>query len=221
MPFLRIAEETFLRLRYDRKTERYRRAIELARLVLLRYHPDLTHGSHHALALLFDMNQIWERFVHQRLLRSSLRHSYRIHYQASAAFWETKKIRPDLYLERRETSLNGLPNLILDAKWKAMKSPLPDDSDLKQMYAYHYFFNASRSVLIYPQTDARLIGIQGKFKDAAKNTPFECQTYFLPVLAGDRLNPDLVSELAVRLQKQEPLGAFNPLSFFLPADFPT
>lgn len=59
----RITADTFDRLRFDRNTERYCRALQLARLIILNYSPDLRGGHEHIIAILFDMNKLFERFI--------------------------------------------------------------------------------------------------------------------------------------------------------------
>jgi 5-methylcytosine-specific restriction enzyme subunit McrC len=50
-------------LQMDRTTERYRKAIQLVRFIILTYSPDLRSGSEHVIAILFDMNRVFERFI--------------------------------------------------------------------------------------------------------------------------------------------------------------
>ncbi|MXV14409.1 hypothetical protein GS398_03800 [Pedobacter sp. HMF7056] len=60
---IRVTECTFSLLRTDRKIARYAPALKIARLLLLNYHPDVAGGRNHVLALLFDMNRVWEACV--------------------------------------------------------------------------------------------------------------------------------------------------------------
>jgi 5-methylcytosine-specific restriction enzyme subunit McrC len=47
-----IIPQTFERLAFGRNTERSRRAIQLARLIILNYSPDLHGGREHVIAIL-------------------------------------------------------------------------------------------------------------------------------------------------------------------------
>ena len=55
------------RLAFDRNTERYRPAVALARLIILNYQPDVRRGGHDVLAILFDMNELFEKYILRQL----------------------------------------------------------------------------------------------------------------------------------------------------------
>src|SRR5690606_29319594 len=60
---IKINEGLFEKICFDRKTQDYQSAIDIAKIILLNYHPDLNTGNNRLLALMFDMNMLWERFV--------------------------------------------------------------------------------------------------------------------------------------------------------------
>lgn len=143
-----ITEETFLRLRYDRRTEVYRPGIQIARLLLLNYHPDLQAGRQDVLALLFNMNRLWEGFLLQSLRRylpAEYRASGKI---ADGKYWEGEMkatLVPDIVIYQDEKPVG-----ILDAKWKRPKNKRPSPSDLQQLFTYAGHFEVERVALVYP-----------------------------------------------------------------------
>lgn len=149
MPDLKVTESTFDRLIYNRKTEHYKEAMKIAELLLLNYHPDVKKGRKNVLALMFDMNLLWEKFV----LKSLRKHgqSYKqIKDQTRKPFWKPEKgnrssIVPDIFL----TDSSG-KNVVLDTKWKNLYGKNPSPEDLRQMFAYSKYFNARKVALIYP-----------------------------------------------------------------------
>ena len=98
-----VTDQTFERLPFTRNTERYRRALQLARLILLNYCPDICGGRENVLAILFDMNALFERFVYAQLKREEAKQSLpKVSFKAQVRrrFWTAegmqKTIRPDI-----------------------------------------------------------------------------------------------------------------------------
>ncbi len=168
-----INEDIFTRLVFDRKTDGYRDAMALAELILFNNMPDRPTGKKDTLALLFDMNRLWEKFVFVTLHRYLDQRLYSVKDQVCRLFWNTRKIRPDIVI-------NGpIGVVILDTKWKRPAAS-PSDDDLHQMYVYFRYFNASKVALIYPSPAGMPPppGITGLFYDGT-NTP--CSSINLPV----------------------------------------
>jgi len=147
-----IFNPTFERLIYDRKTIRYKEAIEIAAMLLLNYRPDIISGKNHVLAILFDMNDLWEEYILRQLLRYKPKNLI-IKPQNSQPFWKSKtsnyykSIRPDIVI------ITTKETIILDTKWKIPDNNIPDDNDIKQMFVYNEYWNGNQSFLVYPRHD--------------------------------------------------------------------
>lgn len=74
-----VSAALFEKLTFDRKTEDYRKAVELSKMILLNYMPNLEYNKrNHVLALMFDMNKLWEEYVYIELKRK-LGADYMVH----------------------------------------------------------------------------------------------------------------------------------------------
>lgn len=173
MPHRKITESIFDKLVFNRKSMGYMKAIEIARLILLHYHPDLSKGRDDVLALMFDMNLLWEQFVLVSLRKNKL---FNVRGQHSRYFWkpeggQRRSIRPDITVSTKDG------NYVLDTKWKLVADK-PSMEDIRQMYAYHHYFEANKVALLYPG-DARYV--TGKFVDIKGQnqlTELECGLLF-------------------------------------------
>jgi len=199
----RITADTFARLRLDRNTQRYHAALQLARLIILNYSPDLRGGREHVLAILFDMNRLFERYILVQLRRTQAKHpipNLTIEGQRSARFWGSKHIRPDIVIT---VGTGASPErIILDTKWKVPKDDRPSDEDLKQMYAYNLHLGAARSILLYPRADAAQTEIAEPFALGASPLAAHhhtCATHFTGLFEGDTLRKDVGISLLMHL----------------------
>lgn len=148
MPDLKVSERLFARIKMTRKTTDYEPALKIAQLLLLNYHPDLQGGHQHVLALLFNMNRLWERFLYISL-HKACPSGWSIDAQDRRDFWkqgsDTTTIRPDLVL----SPPSGAP-AIIDTKWKDIGQGKPSASDLQQLFAYLMYYRAAQVALVYP-----------------------------------------------------------------------
>lgn len=156
----------FEKIEYNRKTEPYKKAIEIARLILLNYHPDVSKGNNNVLALMFDMNALWEHFVYVSLKRHNP-NNFEIKAQAKKYFWkresgQAKRMIPDIVVKKS----NGA-YVVLDTKWKNIGDLNPSDADLRQMYTYSKFHNNAQTGLIYPGNEQ--LPVLGNFYDENNN----------------------------------------------------
>ncbi len=134
----------FDRLRLGRRTAAYKPALQLARLIILDFSPDLRSGREPVLSILFDMERLWEKFMF-RLLLKHCPTPWSVVPQDELPFWEKRGIRPDVVLNGPE----GL-RIIADTKWKVPDDDEPSMSDLQQMFAYNIRFVSERGSLLYP-----------------------------------------------------------------------
>jgi 5-methylcytosine-specific restriction enzyme subunit McrC len=151
---INVTDSTFTNLTYDRKTEGYRRAVDIAKMILLNYSPDIQSGKDNLLSLLFDMNDIFERFIFHRMKK--VEHLYehknlRVKPQQSKKFWNSKTIRPDIVIEYFDKEESLEKKVIVDTKWKVVNPKYPSDNDLKQIYTYNLHFGAAHGYLLYPK----------------------------------------------------------------------
>ncbi|MCH5719880.1 McrC family protein [Niabella hibiscisoli] len=150
MPDIKVNPAMFEKLVFNRKNQSYQKVINIAKHILLQYHPDVSRGRNHVLALMFDMNTLWEKFVYSSLRRYKPE-GITVAEQVSASFWKphgghSQKMRPDIVINKgHETGC-----IVLDTKWKNLGGRRPSPEDLRQMYAYHEFFGAKKVALVYP-----------------------------------------------------------------------
>ena len=131
---------------FTRLNEHYRPALRLARLVLENLTLQDTIGETQASSFMLDMNQLFERFVTERLRRAlrgrlAVKDQHRDHLDEERGV----RIRPDLLF-----GPEGSPRFVADIKYK-----LTDDSasgsnaDLYQLLAYTTALDLPEGVLIY------------------------------------------------------------------------
>jgi 5-methylcytosine-specific restriction enzyme subunit McrC len=168
-----ITEKWFDNLKFDRNTERYRQAVNLAKLIILKYSPDLKGGNENVLAIMFDMNILYENYVFRKLKALQLDPNIpilKVREQNRTPFWETRGLRADIVVETKDK------HLVIDTKWKVLKDSKPSDADLKQMFVYNLHYDTDLSILLYPNT-----GIDTAEKKPFRNEKFKdlnCQVAF-------------------------------------------
>ncbi len=133
----------------SRKSQDYSEALQIAKMIILNYSPDIKGGSENMIAILFNMNTLWEEYIFRMLLKTE-QVKYIIRKQRPLKFWEDKTIRPDIVIFDSETK-KAL--YIIDTKWKVIDYLEPSDADLKQMYVYNQYWDVEKSLLLYPQIE--------------------------------------------------------------------
>lgn len=203
---IEVTDRTFSRIPYTRNTERYRRALQLARLIILNYSPDVCGGREDVLAILFDMNSLFERFVYVQLKRAEAKqvlHRISFKAQVSRRFWSAdgmqKSIRPDIIAQIGTGP--DYEQVVMDTKWKIPGDGKPGDADLRQIHAYNVQFGARRSFLLYPRVGTKA-DVRGSFSQGEALPPsfdHNCGMVFLELFDGDKLRRDLGKDLVSML----------------------
>lgn len=187
---IKVTLSHFNQISLDRKTQPYKKAIEIARLLLLNYRPDIASGREDLLAIMFDMNALWEEYVFV-LLKRYMQHEWKVMAQQRKFFWERKSIRPDIILTAKS---DEQIRIVIDTKWKTVEDSQPADADLKQMYVYNHHWKARQSILLYPKTKSQK-DIRGSFRLPMEEQRHSCMLAFVDVLELDHLNTRLAEEI--------------------------
>jgi 5-methylcytosine-specific restriction enzyme subunit McrC len=169
-----VNKSSFDKVNLNRKTETYSEAINIARMLILNYSPDISRGQDDMLAILFDMNLLWEKYIYKRLKQGESGR-YRVNYQEGKRFWNHRLIRPDLVIRKDKETI------ILDTKWRLAEANNPSDDELKQMYAYNMYWDARKAILLYPKTGDKKEEDFGKFYKGI-NGEHLCKVGFVDVL---------------------------------------
>lgn len=156
MPDIKVTDATFNKLSFTRKNIAYRKAIDIARILLLQFHPDVSKGRNNVLALMFDMNILWEQFVFVSLRKHM--EPGAVTAQTTKFFWKPEsgrrsKIKPDIVID-----LDHQEFIVLDTKWKNLNGFNPSPEDLRQLYVYHEYYKAKKVALIYPGRITQKLG---------------------------------------------------------------
>lgn len=167
MPEIKVNNATFDKIIYTRKNLHYKNAIAISKLLLLKYHPDISRGENDVLALMFDMNLLWEEFVYATLRKKKAKGTV-VLTQKPKYFWKPEKgrrstIKPDIWIR------SNTQNVILDTKWKNLNGYNPSPEDLRQMYVYHEYYQADKVVLVYPYPGEENVVKGGRYSDIENN----------------------------------------------------
>lgn len=187
-----VNKRDFEQLKLHRQTQRYATALDIARLLILNYTPDISHGKNHVLAILFDMNLLWEEFIYRQLKKQQSEH-FQVSRQQQKPFWQRRYLRPDILLKMKDK------NVVIDTKWKVLKRVSPSMEDLRQMYVYSQYFGAEKSILIYPQVHDLEDLAATAFTEKVDGKTYFCQVNFVDVLENGALNRNIGEQLLAKL----------------------
>jgi 5-methylcytosine-specific restriction enzyme subunit McrC len=178
-----ITASHFKQIVESRKTEAYKQALQIAKMLILNYSPDIKQGREDMIAILFDMNRLWEEFVFRVLSNNLDGKRYRLSFQNKRDFWDNKTIRPDIYMEVLDDS-NVVKGYIIDTKWKIVADHSPSDEDLRQIFAYNAHWDCENSLLLYPSSVPMHRHSTGKYHFQFNGKTHHCSLGFIWVNGG-------------------------------------
>lgn len=183
-----VTEKDFDQLKLHHQTQRYATALDIARLLILNYAPDISSGKNHVLAILFDMNLLWEEYIY-RQLKKVQNEGFQVSRQQQKPFWQRRYLRPDILVKSTDR------NMVIDTKWKVLKKVAPSMEDLRQMYVYNQYFSAEKSVLIYPKVHDLEDLAATPFSQKVDGKTYFCQVNFVDILENGKLNRNIGKQL--------------------------
>jgi 5-methylcytosine-specific restriction enzyme subunit McrC len=163
-----VSAERVDSLPFDRTNQRWQPVFRRCADFLRSLHPNVTAGGAHALALMFDMNKVFEGYVTWRF-RQSFR-GCQIRVQGPRFFLAKNQARQDVFQMRPDIAVmqDGKVRLIADAKWKVLS---PEErrlgisqSDMYQLAAYARRYACDRMMLVYPAMDTIPAGLRDSFR---------------------------------------------------------
>ncbi len=172
MENIKVNTKTFENIYFDRKTKHYENAINIAKLILLNFSPDIVSGTNHVLAILFNMNDLWEQYVLVKLKKYARKHNLKVYGQTVKRFWNHRLLKPDILLEKDDEKF------IIDTKWKNVRNKEVSMEDLRQIFAYNEFWNAKKGMLLYPDIND-IPDFEGEYKNKKDN--HACKIGFIKV----------------------------------------
>ncbi len=198
-------EKDFENIKFNRMTKHYQEAIAIAELIICNYQADLASGHYDIIAMLFDMNLLFESYIAQSLKKALKNDEHlKVRTQVTKYFWKakgkrTRCLKPDIIIK----NTNNDNCYVLDAKWKA-KSNNPTSDDLRQMYAYSIQFDASNSFLLYPKVSEDDEIIEGLFnKKDSFISDKSCSVIPLEVIDKNGLNNKMLDGLISLINNKE------------------
>ena len=163
-------------VRLDRTNVAFHRLHALARLILEGDWQSTTSGDQEGFALLFAMNDLFEKYVGRCMQVALVSKSVCIQRNDRHALEEGGRgifgLQPDIVVDG---------DIVIDTKWKRLERDKRNlgvaESDVYQMLAYARAYRASRLVLLYPWHEELVeVGVCRRWRVAGSSTTFDVAT---------------------------------------------
>ncbi|CAG0947709.1 McrC family protein [Geobacter sp.] len=143
-------------LQVSRQHFRYELLINMARLILQSTSPETGGDGRQVYSLMFDMNEVFERFVAAEMKTALAGTKLAVIAQLGGRSLLTQRgkprfhLRPDIGVYRRDELV-----CLIDTKWKRLDLNKPhagvSQADIYQMYAYGKEYGSALTVILYPR----------------------------------------------------------------------
>ena len=163
-------QDTIKQWSSHRMNQHYQPVIELCKIFLQQHSFTSYSGKHIALALLFDMNKLFEAYA-TRHIKKHYGRNYIITAQDSRynLIEEPKsyRMKPDIVMAHKH---HPQKKIIIDVKWKNLHNTLdnkPSIHDLYQLYAYAKKYHSAELALLYPASHSDITQPIRKYDEAS------------------------------------------------------
>ncbi len=200
-----ITIQSFEKISLDRKTRPYRKALDLARIIIENFSPGIQKGNENMIALLFNMDKLWEEYVYQSLKNKSTELNFKVKRECKFLF-ETGgyNLQPDIIIEKNNEQF------IIDAKWKIPTHTKVSIQDLRQIYAYNRFWKSEKGMLLYPGkkndkqfftfNDQDIVYFDPNEPNNLNSNSCKCAIAKLNILDNDRLSDSIALQILAFLE---------------------
>ena len=146
---------------FDRLTKRYKPIFDQCRYFLEGFFPDVTTGNKDCLALLFDMNRLFEEYVGSQLRKEARTQGLRIREQGPREYFARLEnsgekvfgMKPDFSFIKRRNQIV----MIADTKWKILdegeRNLAIPQTDMYQIGSYASRYGVTFLALLYPMQE--------------------------------------------------------------------
>jgi hypothetical protein len=152
MPVLKASEKLFQKIKYNRNSEIYKKAISISKLLLLQKNPGFLPGSNEIFSLMVDMNLLWKIYIYKTLKNKYKVDSLQLKLPIEKDLFviqKQNKSKLDYVLHINKGNKNKY--LILDAKWDLDEKMLAIRY-LKELYLCASIYECSNILLVLPGT---------------------------------------------------------------------
>lgn len=154
-----FTEHDLKRIHLNRSQQVFAQPFNLAKMFLEHSSVDMSKHQFDNIALIWDMNILFEEFVFEFLKRNREDLGiYDVKYQKGRRLLKSKDNQhyyANTFVDMFITKTNGGPQIVLDTKYKITSGKYGDfnNSDIFQVVTYCKLHDSNNAILLYPATD--------------------------------------------------------------------